>query len=863
MFNGSDQSTRRPKNSLDTWRIERSTLDMQRFPSSDSNQSSHRHILRRRPSDESVASNISTSSSIFSTASKVAKFPHAVKHSIVSVKDKIKLTKSKKKSIEHISDSLPRRLRKRTPSSMSLASLFLSHRRGSTATDQVSTDSLNAHPRIEETESENEARPVGKLLFGKEIGTMEFFEQEFAQSTTSSASTSHDFLYHDPDPKTTRSEHVTTKPALQDIVWGHQRVKSCQEAKATSLRQLAGKDSGRSGNPDHRRPPGSDQVTQTNHQQISTDDHPFHMFVTATFTTLRTKLVGDCDRVLAALQLSVSEEKLQDIMNGLRKMCELVEWEDNYRKQVSENLDAVDHQIEQIRSKLNKDKKVVGENRAVKDIITSIKQIINQCVCQHYKVFKKAMIIPCEGYKIEGCNKTGELEADDTLRSAHDYSQTSIEHIDQDARWFRNFFLTKDYATFCGFDDGEAMLLSVVYDLTENHYRIILRTKQGPDTRKIVPGSFLLSAPTSERDEPPELAWKGVIESAIDVPFYQLKHVDKEAIVSSGIENEILKLDETVIHTRYKFGVLYVKEGQTKEEEWFSNQHDSEKFDRFLNIIGTKVELQGYSGWAAGLDTKSGDSGEYTYTGEWNENTLAFHVSTLIPSRSGDKQQIQRKRHIGNEGKQPFNPTAIKSQFLHVFIVVHEETWEEQVGWRVEIVTVQDVPDFGPPLPPKGLFFDKVELRSFILAKLVNAEYAALKSPKFAQPMARAREGILTNIVERAWQMVSIEPVSSTSKSASSDLSVDTLSESSRCNSDTDYRCNTQEPAESRSKTKQTAQTKAKNPEASEPESALQSSKSIARSNVVSKEGFKHRAQNIIMSFSNLGVRRSDNRPPM
>jgi hypothetical protein len=47
-----------------------------------------------------------------------------------------------------------------------------------------------------------------------------------------------------------------------------------------------------------------------------------------------------------------------------------------------------------------------------------------------------------------------------------------------------------------------------------------------------------------------------------------------------------------------------IKEGQTKEEEWFSNEH-SESFERFLNIIGEKVELKGYQGWAAGLDTKS------------------------------------------------------------------------------------------------------------------------------------------------------------------------------------------------------------------------------------------------------------------
>lgn len=71
------------------------------------------------------------------------------------------------------------------------------------------------------------------------------------------------------------------------------------------------------------------------------------------------------------------------------------------------------------------------------------------------------------------------------------------------------------------------------------------------------------------------------------------------------------------------------------------------------------------------------------------------------------------------EGNQPFNPSAIKSQFLHVFIIVHEESYNEtKKAWRVEIVSVEDVPKFGPPLPEQAaLFFDKQELEAYILAK--------------------------------------------------------------------------------------------------------------------------------------------------
>lgn len=123
---------------------------------------------------------------------------------------------------------------------------------------------------------------------------------------------------------------------------------------------------------------------------------------------------------------------------------------------------------------------------------------------------------------------------------------------------------------------------------------------------------------------------------------------------------------ECQVHCRYKFGVVHVKEGQIREEEWFSNDEESEKFSRFLEIIGRRVDLLGYSGWAAGLDTKGkgkssglrtwqrtkcyigGDSGEYTFVNEWKEHSIAYHVAPLIPSRRGDKQHIQRKRHIGN-----------------------------------------------------------------------------------------------------------------------------------------------------------------------------------------------------------------------
>jgi hypothetical protein len=89
-----------------------------------------------------------------------------------------------------------------------------------------------------------------------------------------------------------------------------------------------------------------------------------------------------------------------------------------------------------------------------------------------------------------------------------------------------------------------------------------------------------------------------------------------------------------------------------------------------------------------------------------------FHVAPLMPSHSNDKQQVLRKKHIGNgkenkkkevidscinnnlvidivciiflEGDQLFNPKAIRSQFLHVYIIVRPEvdSHRDKRHWR-------------------------------------------------------------------------------------------------------------------------------------------------------------------------------------
>ncbi|XP_053149118.1 rap1 GTPase-activating protein 1-like [Hemicordylus capensis] len=70
-----------------------------------------------------------------------------------------------------------------------------------------------------------------------------------------------------------------------------------------------------------------------------------------------------------------------------------------------------------------------------------------------------------------------------------------------------------------------------------------------------------------------------------------------------------------------------------------------------------------------------------------------FHVSTKLPFTEGDAQQLQRKRHIGNDivaivfqdENTPFVPDMIASNFLHAYVVVqlHHHALGETLYKRV------------------------------------------------------------------------------------------------------------------------------------------------------------------------------------
>nr|XP_040025657.1 rap1 GTPase-activating protein 1 [Gasterosteus aculeatus aculeatus] len=219
----------------------------------------------------------------------------------------------------------------------------------------------------------------------------------------------------------------------------------------------------------------------------------------------------------------------------------------------------------------------------------------------------------------------------------------------------------------------------------------------------------------------------------------------------------IAAFDEHVISNNFKFGVIYQKFGQTSEEELFGNSHESPAFVEFLEFLGDKIELHNFKGFRGGLDVTHGQTGTESVYCNYRNKEVMFHVSTKLPYTDGDTQQLQRKRHIGNdivailfqEENTPFVPDMIASNFLHAYIVVQVvKPCSDDVLYKVSVTARDDVPFFGPALPNPAVFKKSPEFHEFLFTKLINAEYACYKAEKFAKLEERTRSALLETLYE-------------------------------------------------------------------------------------------------------------------
>ncbi|XP_058472962.1 GTPase-activating Rap/Ran-GAP domain-like protein 3 isoform X1 [Solea solea] len=321
-----------------------------------------------------------------------------------------------------------------------------------------------------------------------------------------------------------------------------------------------------------------------------------------------------------------------------------------------------------------------------------------------------------------------------------------LENPEYHTRWFFKYFLGKVHQNYVGTDaEKNPFYLSVVLSDQNNQrvpqYRAILWRKTG--TLKI----SLPYSPTKT------LSVKSIL-SAMNMDRFEK---GPREILNPEIQKDLLVLEEQEGSVNFKFGVLYAKDGQLTDDEMFSNETGSESFDKFLNLLGDSITLQGWAGYRGGLDTKNDTTGIKSIYTVYQGHELMFHVSTMLPYSKENKQQVERKRHIGNdivtivfqEGddtSSSFKPSMIRSHFTHIFALVRYNSQND--SYRLKIFSEESVPLFGPPLPPPPVFTDHHEFRDFLLVKLINGEKATLETPTFAQKRQRTLDMLIRSLYQ-------------------------------------------------------------------------------------------------------------------
>ena len=235
----------------------------------------------------------------------------------------------------------------------------------------------------------------------------------------------------------------------------------------------------------------------------------------------------------------------------------------------------------------------------------------------------------------------------------------------------------------------------------------------------------------------------------------QLGLLQKMTLLESGtnLDRALGILDKAKFREPVKIGVVYVANGQTNEKEVLANDYGSPAFHEFVQSLGQVVTADKHEGYLGGLDA-AGSNGKLVVTwSDWKYD-VAFHVVPMMPTDYRDDQQINKKRHVGNdyvhivwsEHSRDYRADTISSNFNCVHIVVYP--LPSQL-FRIQILK---------KLPPEATFgpvqdemvLSKQLLGPLLRATAINASDAARNTRREAiEPPLRTRRKKLEENVLR------------------------------------------------------------------------------------------------------------------
>lgn len=239
--------------------------------------------------------------------------------------------------------------------------------------------------------------------------------------------------------------------------------------------------------------------------------------------------------------------------------------------------------------------------------------------------------------------------------------------------------------------------LSQILDISTRHYKkdqkLFSRTKRS---------SSLTSASEIEAGYLPYMHPSFVYAQLQQAP-YQKSQPKLIKTTGESLERALSVLDLTIPSETYKIGVLYVYNGQRKQEDILGNTHGSPKFFKFLENLGDLVLLKNADFYTGGLDKSENLDGKYTILWRDSLKQMVFHVSTMMPNYQNDFNFNNKKRHIGNDfvtivwhdWDSEYDPEIFSGQFNFITLVIYPL----DKGWyRIQLKKKPQIPFVGPLL---------------------------------------------------------------------------------------------------------------------------------------------------------------------
>lgn len=172
-----------------------------------------------------------------------------------------------------------------------------------------------------------------------------------------------------------------------------------------------------------------------------------------------------------------------------------------------------------------------------------------------------------------------------------------------------------EHLNFVGGMAGEPIVISVQFSKQLDSCKVLLRTRKvGIPIQSIIPLTLSTNQPIADRwslidrltsnlpalllwpkfdrqAEIPRLSSKSKLVSQLHPLLPALNHVKLKEVKDSAIREDLAHMEDRLLVKFYKFGIIYYKEGQTNEDDMFSNGEWASMSDTMAMMVMVMVMM--------------------------------------------------------------------------------------------------------------------------------------------------------------------------------------------------------------------------------------------------------------------------------